>query len=209
MPSIQIANAQNICQEGARVIGSDNHQEYEAEQRVGGRLYLNTDNPAQCSGFIMQLEYCYYPPDDELQTFYHIYFGIYRREFNRQRNVQYQLLQQRIIPLSGFVNGFISGLDEEFSCTTLNNIIPAIRIQKGDIIGACLPRINSLDVVSDISNEEEDDSEEGLNANLHYIESDCEHIFAIPSTIDECDTRVQESRILHVYATRKILCTFL
>ena len=91
---------------------------------------------------------------------YHVYFAIYRREFNRQGSVQYQ--QQHVITLSRFVSGFVTGLDEEFSCTTLS-IIPAIRIQEGDIIGACLPRINSLDVVSDISNEE------GLNANLSYI----------------------------------------
>ena len=196
MPSIQIANAQNVCQEGARVIGSDNRREYEAEEHVGGRLYLNTDNPARCSGIITQLKYCYYPPDDELQRIYQVYFAIYRREFNRRGNVQYQ--RQRVIPLSRS----LFGLDEEFSCMT-RNIIP-ILIQEGDIIGACLPRINSLDVVSDISDEE------SLNANLVYIESDCIPNFAIPSTIDERFTRVQESRILHLYATSKIiLCALL
>ena len=185
------ANGQSDCQDGSDpIIGSDNQSEYEAE-RVGGRLYLNTDNPAQCSGFITQLKYCYYPTesDDESQID-RMYFAIYRRQFNRILGI-FQYRQQLTIP--SVIH--LSGLDEDFFCITLNILFP-IRIQQGDIIGACLPERNFLNVVSDIS------SEEDFNANLSYIESGCSSSFVIPFTVNESNIRVQESRILHltVYA---------
>ena len=194
MPSIKIADAQNVCRAGRGAIGSDYDREYDAEVRVGGRLYLNTDNPAQCNGSITQLEYCYYPPDNP-QRIYSVDIAIYREQFNRRQQRVYQL--QIYIPIS--LSGFL--LNDEFSCATLN--IPstiAIYIQEGDIIGACLPGINSLDVVNDTSIS----TEENLNASLSYIESNC---LASPQIIDNLDTRIQESRILHVFAriTSKIL----
>ena len=74
-------------------------------------------------------------------------------------------------------------------------------IQEGDIIGACLPGINSLDAVSDTSTS----SEENLNASLSYIESNC--LASLQLIIDNDFIRIQESRILHVFVriTSKIL----
>ena len=216
-PSTWIANAQNVCrEEGRAIIGSDDNRKYQAEVREGGRLYLNTDNPAQCSGFITQLEYCYYQPDDLRRiNFYSVNIGIYReQQFSRRRQrVGYQL---QTIPIR--LRGLL--LNEEFSCVTLPVFI---FIQEGDIIGACLSGINSLDVVSDISNEESDTSGEGEdeegdvadldeefqspNASLSYIESNC--LVSGPLFIDRDDISIQESRILHVFAriTSKLLCT--
>jgi hypothetical protein len=193
LPSIQIANAQDTCQDGTEsIIGSDDQSEYEAE-RVGGRLYLNTDNPAQCSGFITQLEYCYYPPEsDDNNVFNRVYFAIYRQ----LRNFLYV---RQTAPIPVLLGGFIGGLDKNFSCTTLN-VILQVNIQEGDIIGACLPGGNPLNVVSDISDEEH------FNANLSYVESDCSSSFAVPLFINEHFTNVgvQESRILHLtlYASK-------
>ena len=134
------------------------------------------------------MEYCYYPSDDEPQRIYSTSIAIYRRQFNR-----FQWQANIPILLSGFL------LNEEFSCVTLN-ISPRIYIQEGDVVGTCLPGINSLDVVSDTSIS----SEENLNASLSYIESNC---LASSQIIDNLDTRIQESRILHVFAriTSKIL----
>lgn len=145
------------------------------------------DNPAPCSGFITQLEYCYYPPESasRLQTFnfYQTYFAIYRareRQNNGIGNVQslYQR-QSELVRLGGFSGG-------EFSCTTLN--ISKVSVQEGDIIGACLPEMNSLDVVSEISDEEH------FNADLSYVESGCR------SAVNEHNLGIQEGRILHLYA---------
>jgi hypothetical protein len=190
LPSIQIANAQDVCQDGAEsIIGSDDQSEYEAE-RVGGRLYLNIDNPAQCSGLITELEYCYYPPesDDEsrIPNFYQVYFAIYR-----QQETQYRRQTIPVITLGGFA----SGLDEDFSCTTRDISIFRIQVQQGDIIGVCLPGRTPLDVVS-VSDEEHS------NAKLSYIESGCSSSLVVPFIVNEriTDVRVQESRILHLYA---------
>ena len=72
-------------------------------------------------------------------------------------------------------------------------------IQEGDIIGACLPGINSLDVLSDIS------SKGSLNANLSYVE--CNYLASGPLIVDKNNLRIQESRILHLFAriTSKLL----
>ena len=191
-----IANGQNVCQDGANsIIGSDNQEEYEAEVRVGGRLYLNTDNPAPCSGFITQLKYCYYPPEsdqDESQIVDRVYFAIYRLRM-RQSNgrghppAMYER-QGEPVCLGGLSGG------ESVSCTTLS--IPSISVEEGDIIGACLPGMNSLDIVSAIS----DDSEVLLNADLGYVVSGCSSIDDIRGTIVEHNIIVQRSRMLHLYA---------
>ena len=173
--------------------------EYEAE-RVGGRLYLNTDNPAPCGGFITQLEYCYYSPDSDdesrqILNSYQVFFAIYRQRPNQDR---YQ--RGTVIPVVR--SEFVGGSDEDLSCTILN-IIPT-RVQVGDIIGACLPRRNFLDVISDISDEED------FDANLSYMESDCSNSFALPLFVNERNLGVQE-RILHLYAriTSKLYYTVL
>ena len=191
------ANAQNNCQDDANsIIGSDNQGEYGAE-RVGGRLYLNTDNPAPCGGFITQLEYCYYPPesDNELQILnsYQVFFAIYRQQANQDR---YQ--RRTVLRVVCDRREFIGELDEDFPCTIVN--ISRTRVQQGDIIGACLPGGNSLqlDVVSNVSDED-------FNANLSYIDYDCSSIRStLPSFVNEHNLGVQERRILHLYA--RITC---
>ena len=64
----------------------------------------------------------------------------------------YQLQTNIPIRLRGLL------LNEEFSYVIVN--IFKTFIQEGDTIGSCLPGINSLDVVSDISNGEHDTSGE-------------------------------------------------
>ena len=85
-------------------------------------------------------------------------------------------------------------MDDGFLC---NSFIPAeqISVQQGDIIGICLPRTNSLDIVSDTSGG-------SVNGNkLLYSEDDCSTIPGFVINLTPLGVLVfQENRIAHVYA---------
>jgi hypothetical protein len=192
LTSIQVANLQGTCQNGARIIGSNNRMQYEAENRlIGGTLYLNTDNPAQSDGTITRWEYCYYPPTEPGIFHGIVLFAIFRqRTFTNVPNLQLYERQSPILNLSISID---IGLGEGFLC---NSFIPVeqVSVQQGDIIGVCLPRTNSLNIVSDTS------SARLSNDRLLYEEDDCSnfpgailgHLFFRPV--------IQENRIAHFYA---------
>ena len=186
LASIQVVNAEGTCQNGARIIGSDNRMQYEAVNSLlkAGRLYLNTHNPAQSDGTITHWEYCYYPPNEP--GIYQLFFTIFRpRTFN---SVQLYERQSPILNFSISVNG----LGEGFLCSSF---IPVeqISVQQGDIIGVCLPRINSLNVVSDTS------SAILSGDRLFFGERDCSNIpeFVIGRLF--LRLAFQENRIAHFY----------
>ena len=188
LPSIQVGNARwhdDVCQDGERTIGNDNCTQYEVEERSAGRLYLNVDNPAQCNGIISHWEYCYYLPEN--RGVYRVYFAVYRQRV--RGNVQYQR-QSPIMNLS--VNNYES--EDSFICDSFTPM-EHISVQQGDFIGICLPRTNSLDIVSITSDGSHD------NDRLRYRNrgADCSNT-EFPETINEFHTQFQESRIAHLYA---------
>ena len=211
LASIQVVNAEGTCQNGARIIGSDNRMQYEAVDSLlrAGRLYLNTDNPAQSDGTITHWEYCYYPPNEP--GIYQLFFTIFRpRTFN---SIQLYERQSPILNFSISVNG----LGDEFLCSSF---IPVeqISVQQGDIIGVCLPRTNSLNIVSNTRT-----SSAILSGDrLFFGESDCSNIpeFVLGRTFLRLAVALQENRIAHfygqissmnnfVYITCTILCDHL
>ena len=98
-------------------------------------FYLNTQNPAPCSGNVTTWEYCYYQPDASLRVTqnskvdaFRVPFGIYRLNGSN-----YQLVSE-IVLIS------ISKDDigtSPFTCQTFNTS-SVTTIQKDDIIGACI-----------------------------------------------------------------------
>jgi hypothetical protein len=194
LTSIQVGIVQSTYQNGARIIGSNNRMQYEAENGLIqglGRLYLNTDNPAQSDGTITCWEYCYYPPTEPGNYHGIVLFAIFRqRTLTNVPNLQLYERQSPILNLSISID---IGLGEGFLC---NSFIPVeqVSVQQGDIIGVCLPRTNSLNIVSDTS------SARLSNDRLLYEEDDCSnfpgailgHLFFRPV--------IQENRIAHFYA---------
>lgn len=153
------------------LLGAIIEKKYEAEDCLlgVGRLYLNTDNPAQSDGTITRWEYCYYPPTEP--GIYQVFFAIFRPR--TVINVQLYERQSALLNFSISVSGLVEG----FLCSSL---IPVeqISVQQGDIIGVCLPKTNSLNVVSDTS------SASLSNDRLLFGEGDCNNIpgviFGIP-----------------------------
>ena len=194
-------NCQDVCREGAGIIGSENNVKYEAEERSRGRLYLNIDNPAQCSGIITSWEYCYYLPDNERA--YQVHFAIYRKRIDDRRRIQYEK-QSRTVTLSldmisdddgdGDSDGESEDSDSEvenFFCTShIPEAAEYVTVRQGDIIGMCLPRRNSLNVVSDTSDEDLDGDR------LFY--TNCNN--NVPGVINDRFVEIQDGRIAHLYA---------
>ena len=91
------------------------------------RFYLNTLNPAPCSGNVTTWEYCYYSPSTEGDEYW-ASFGIYKLVESN-----YQLVSDKfriIIP-----NDEIGS--SSFTCRTFTTP-PVITIQQGDVVGACV-----------------------------------------------------------------------
>ena len=93
------------------------------------RFYLNTQNPAPCSGNVTTWEYCYYSPDVTAREYW-ASFGIYKLVESN-----YQLVSDKfriIIPNNDSEIGSSS-----FTCRTFTT--PSVTtIQQGDVVGACV-----------------------------------------------------------------------
>ena len=90
------------------------------------RFYLNSQNPAPCSGNVTTWRYCYYSPD-VTATEYRAPFGIYRLDGS-----DYELVSEMF---------FITIPDDDigsnsFTCRTFT--APVTAIQNGDVVGACV-----------------------------------------------------------------------
>ena len=161
--------------------------QYEAEDHLlrVERLYLNTDNPAQSDGTITRWEYCYYPPTEP--GIYQVFFAIFRPR--TVINVQLYERQSALLNFSISVSGLVEG----FLCSSF---IPVeqFSVQQGDIVGVCLPRTNSLNVVSDTS------SASLSNDRLLFGEGDCSNIPEIVLGHPFLRLVFQENRIAHFYA---------
>ena len=162
-------------------------------------FYLNTANPAPCTGNITSWRVCYYRPLFPLfQTFsirYYSYWATYAvyRKVESGSNVQYQRVSETF---SATADNVIQG---GFHCYTdqLNSSEQSLTVQAGDILGACVfdpmdqPARNrrQLDVVGEVSGE----------SLLAMGAGGCS-LTEMPSSIPVNQLTNVNSRRLHIYA---------
>ena len=121
-------------------------------------LYLNTGNPAECSGSIIAFTYCYYSPPTSLREnddSYRTNFGVYRPRTAGGSTV-YDLVSRVLTversqaQVDNELNWDGSQYSSSSTCSNIN-ITEPVAINVGDVLGACIRQssnnVNQLDIV--------------------------------------------------------------
>ena len=196
-------------QESCGSIGSNS--EIAATPSRAQMFYLNTANPAPCTGNITSWRVCYYGPDSVNRVgSYWTTYALYRRmgTGSSTHYIRVSEIFRAIRTIAGFT--FTPGVDGEisqggFNCYTDSVDVDdsPLTVQAGDILGACvfdpdgdivfenddiLIRL-PLDVVGETSGE----------SLLQMDTAGCSRV-DIPSDIPANQLSILNSRSLHIYA---------
>ncbi len=128
-------NGQDTCTVGDMLSSS-------TSSAMTRRLFLDINHPAPCSGTVTMWHVCYYEPSStqpstDFTALFYIWRPIENTEFYRP-----------VVQTSHTVNIFNPENNENFECTDIN-FDAVILIEEGDILGAYIPGVNGLRVVSD------------------------------------------------------------
>ncbi len=105
-----------------QVFGNENETEY--TEATDTTVYLNLNDPANCSGTLSSYRYCHYPTMDASLT-YNSILAVFR------------LVGSNYVAVGGsdvLITGMIT---EAFSCVTLP-FLGTVQTEPGDIVGACV-----------------------------------------------------------------------
>ena len=157
------------------------------------RFYLNTLNPAPCSGNVTTWEYCYYSPD-VIAREYWASFGIYKLV---ESNYQLASAKFRIIIPNNEIGS------SSFTCRTFTT--PSVTtIQQGDVVGACVHDvIRSIDARAAIHLAGRSTADYSLlEVQVNERDGTCNDGFdvAVPGSVSTDDLSDSLSTILHLYA---------
>ena len=176
-------------------VGTD-AQEFDASRGQG--FYLNTQDPAQCTGTITQFQYCYYR-SGSFAASYDFTFAVYRSMGSSYVPVSQAFTTGRTIANANL------GFGDNFACTSYS--VDEITVQAGDVIGVCIydPPDNAdpVDVLigPDLTNRVQLDVVGGNAPSDRFLMSTgntgCGD-FSVPSSVSSLGT--QTSRVLHIYA---------
>lgn len=201
-------NSPTLSTDTCGLIGNTN--EAETTPSRDHMLYLDTENPATCTGNVTSLRVCYYQPanftNSTLRTVYRALYGVYRK-LNSESYVRVSeslnatvytpdlpLLGTRDQEIASGFNCYDDVLDQEDSSAFL-------KIERGDVLGACIVEPNDLsggtkrhqlDIIS------KESGHSLMQASLSN--SDCLHGLIIPAVISVEQLSVVSSRKMHVYA---------
>ena len=175
------------------------------------RFYLNTANPAPCSGTVSKWRVCYYgPPDETILTSYWATYAVYRRNsagdtYNRVSDTFSAVQVSGSLLLAYDLNDVIDGLVRVNNFTCYDDSINApLTVQAGDVLGACVldpEDVNSvfgwvtrlqLNVVgrSDSANSQ---------LMIKLDEAGCT-VDTLPQSVSTASLTLRNLRVLHIYA---------
>ena len=152
-------------------------------------LFLDLQNPAQCSGIVTAWNYCFYRIESASDLNYIVDFVVYRR---RQGSSDYDLVQSsyRTVDMTG---NQLAALNSHFNCLTIT--LPEsemFEIQEDDVLGACLNDAGNDQKMLDILAESV--------TNTLYVTDGCEESLAsIASTIRRNRLTTSPSFALHLF----------
>ena len=106
------------------VFGTDADQGSDADR--ARRFYLNTEDPAPCSGTVDEFQYCYYRHSYRADS-YHFTFAVFRETSPGSYSTVSEAFNAVRDPNPGVL----------FACLSFP-VVNQIQIQAGDMIGACV-----------------------------------------------------------------------
>ena len=152
-------------------------------------LFLDLQNPAQCSGIVTAWNYCFYRVDSASDLNYIVDFVVYRR---RPDSSNYNLVESSKRTF-GMTGNQLAALDGHFNCYTIQLPESAMfEIQEDDVLGACLNDAGNnhkpLDVLAESI------------SNTLYVTDGCEESLAsIASRIRRNRLITRTSYALHLF----------
>ena len=194
--------SQDVCDP----IGSSD--ESAVTRRRDSMFYLNTANPAPCSGNITSWRVCYYGPDSINFSTYWATYAIYQRVISSDSSERYEKISSmfRAVRATGLLaavdsTGIIDGSIEQGGFNCYDDFINAgaspLTVQAGDVLGACVfDPVNSENYDRhqlDIIGETEGESLLGMSSSGCTTD-------ALPSNIPISQLSMVSSRRLHIYA---------
>ena len=195
-------------QESCGPIG--NGDETAASPSRAQRFYLNTADPAPCTGNITSWRVCYYGPDnvDDRGSYWATY-AVYRRRRNSDiGNFSYERVSEMFRAIRTVVRyttaDIVDGEIVEGGFNCYNDSIDTgnspLTVQAGDILSACVFDPENLAfVVNRLQLDIVGESESSGQSLLQMDTTGCT-TEAIPSNIPANELSTQNSRTLHLYA---------
>ena len=185
-----------------------NSDEGAVTRRMDLMFYMNTANPAPCSGNITSWRVCYYGPDSIDFSTYWAAYAVYRRIINSDSSEHYEKISSmfRAVRATGLLaainsSGKIDGSIQQGGFNCYDDFIDAgaspLAVQAGDVLGACVfDPVDSenydrrqLDIVGEVEGE----------SLLGMSSSGCT-TDTLLSSIPISQLSVVSSRRLHIYA---------
>ena len=195
-----------LAQDNCGSIGNSNENAASAER--GRFFYLNTANPAPCTGNITSWRVCYYGPnqdtDSEDRFSYWATYAVYRK-MGSGADEHYEQVSQLFSAIRATnnlvridTNGIADGVIQQqgFNCYD-DSITMPLTVQAGDVLGACIFNPmngfgfsrRQLDIAGQVSGE-----------SLLGMGTDGCSTTALPTSIKTSQLSTVESRRLHLYA---------
>ena len=105
---------------------------------IDGRYYLNTAEPAHCSGIISRVHYCYYGPSHYTNNVaWGAGLALYRSQADGSyRRVSAIITLSKHLPSNQHFPNPRTDLLLNFNCDTYYVLNSVLRVQKGDVFGA-------------------------------------------------------------------------
>ena len=187
-------------------VGNSNEERLDqAATSSSHTFYLNTANPAPCSGTVSKWRVCYYgPPDETILTSYWATYAVYRRDsasdtYNRVSDT-FSAVQASGSFLLVFGDG-IDGLVQVNNFTCYNDSIDAsLTVQAGDVIGACV--FDPEDVNTLVTRLQLNVVGRSGSANSQLMQMDVTGctVDALPPSVSTASLTLTNSTALHIYA---------
>ena len=190
-----------------------NNDERNATPSKTPMLYLDTDNPATCSGNITSVRVCYYGPDSipNERTVYRTTYAVYRQLQDEQGLKYYRRVsgtftairvtnnvnEDRQANRDGLIHTGYNCYNDTLYLSEMEGFVEAVTVEEGDILGACIVDFDDqrsierlqLDIVG----------EESGHSLMQTSTTECQ-LNTIPLQILISNLTSVGSRKLHLYA---------
>ena len=192
-----------------------NNDERNATLSTTPMLYLDTDNPATCSGNITSVRVCYYGPDSipNERTVYRTTYAVYRQLEDDQGLEYYSRVSGTFTAVRVTNNVNPDTRDNRdglihtgFNCyndtlymylSGMEGFVEAVTVEEGDILGACIVDLDDVGIADRLQLDIV--GEESGHSLMQTSTTGCE-LNTIPLQIPISNLTSVGSRKLHLYA---------
>ena len=182
---------------GNRTEEGDNR--FVAIENLFRSFYLNDNAPANASGTVSSMQYCYTLDTDRLDR---IEIFLSTVGFYRPVGSNYTLVNSTVITVENSPNQFPPNITDVFQCLEVD--VPEFEVEKGDVIGVCVRRYsgtsNAALRVERVNTVAESNGSSVLRSRGIENENFCTEMGVMPGTFASGQLRRVDDRAIRVSA---------